>query len=141
MLYKIQSLIDYNILVFVLQHLASEYYEARDTGWGWRTRRGSLDNLFGFIYYVHFCNISLKPSNQEVQVARLLKLCYKWKETSRWFFFFTYNSKRFGKDTGIFGTPKLRAQVVHHTFTENILSFTRLGNRSTKELDTSRELF
>lgn len=31
-------------------------------------------------------------------------------------FCFTYNSQRFGKDTGIFCKPKLRAQVTHHGF-------------------------
>ena len=81
----------------------------------------------------------LRSSNQKVPLATD-PLHYKWKETSwcRLVVFFFYNTQRFGKGSGIFCTPKLRTQVIHHTFLENICCPTQSGQQSAQRI---RELF
>lgn len=49
-------------------------------------------------------------------------------------FFNTYNTQRFGKGSGIFCTPKLRTQISHHTFLENICCPTGSGQQSAQRI-------
>lgn len=47
-------------------------------------------------------------------------------------FFYLLVAQRFGKDTGIFYTPKLRAQGIPHPFIKSILCPTLSGKSTTK---------